>query len=151
MSNSGARCCPFFPWWHRQFFPWRTQSLRSLSGLTFLFFDTGASRLMSGDTHRLSILSKVDRSITILGFNASHSITTCYGLNHDQKMEYSVAPMPSSVITGFRIDYNTAKRINAVTWWMWEKIIMIFFYHVYDKSRCNRFCNMIDNGGWKCF
>ena len=52
---------------------------------------------MSGDPHRLSTSSDVDRSITILGFNASHSSPTRYGLNHDQKMVYYVADKPSNL------------------------------------------------------
>ena len=68
-----------------------------LADLSTEKFDTGASRCMSGNPHRLSTSSEVDRSITILGFNASHSIPTRYGLNHDQKMEYYVADMPSNL------------------------------------------------------
>ena len=68
-----------------------------LADLSIERFDTGANRCMSGNYHPLSTPSEVDGSTTILGFNASHSRPTRYGLNHDQKMEYYVADMPSNL------------------------------------------------------
>ena len=55
--------------------------------------DSGASRCMSGNPHRLASSTSVS-NVTITGFNRSLSKPTRIGVNNDGKQEYYVSSMP---------------------------------------------------------
>lgn len=69
--------------------------LSLLADISVEKFDTGASRCMSGDPHRLSSIETMNKPVTIVGFNDTKSAPVRCGLNNDDKMEYYVADMPS--------------------------------------------------------
>eukprot|EP01041_Mallomonas_annulata_P014860 gene14860-31547_t len=58
--------------------------------------NSGASRCMSGNPHRL-VSSDSISNVTILGFNRSMSKPDRIGLNKDGKQEYFVSSMPSNL------------------------------------------------------